>query len=158
MQALAELAHSQGQKLGVQLGHAGRKGSIVPIWLGPHVATKAVGGWPDELVAPSAIPYNDAPGWPVPKKLDGAGIARAIQGYADAAMRAVKAGIDVIQIHGGHGFLPHQFQSPISNKRNDKYGGNFENRIRFTLEVVDAIRAVIPETMPLFFRSVYWAL
>ncbi|TFY64655.1 hypothetical protein EVJ58_g2489 [Rhodofomes roseus] len=152
LRALVEFAHSQNQKIGIQLGHAGRKGSVVPIWLGMHVATEAAGGWPDELVAPSAIPYSDAPDWPVPRELDVAGIAHAVKGFADAAARAVKAGVDTIQIHGGHGFLPHQFLSPITNKRTDRYGGSFENRMRFTLEVVDAVRAVIPEEMPLFFR------
>ncbi|KZT70798.1 FMN-linked oxidoreductase [Daedalea quercina L-15889] len=152
LRALVDFAHSQGQKMGVQLGHAGRKGSVVNIWLGPHVVTKEAGGWADELVAPSAIPYNSAPGWPVPRELDAAGIAHAVKGFANAARRAVKAGIDVIQIHGAHGYLLHQFLSPVTNKRTDRYGGSFENRARFTLEVVDAVRAVIPEGMPLFFR------
>ena len=113
---------------------------------------KEAGGWADELVAPSAIPYNSAPGWPVPRELNAAGIAHAVKGFADAAVRAVKAGIDVIQIHGAHGYLLHQFLSPVTNKRTDQYGGSFENRARFTLEVVDAVRAVIPKGMPLFFR------
>ncbi|KAH9840042.1 uncharacterized protein C8Q71DRAFT_855338 [Rhodofomes roseus] len=138
LRALVEFAHSQNQKIGIQLGHAGRKGSVVPIWLGMHVATEAAGG--------------DAPDWPVPRELDVAGIAHAAKGFADAAARAVKAGVDTMQIHGGHGFLPHQFLSSIPNKRTDRYGGSFENRMRFTLEVVDAVRAVIPEEMPLFFR------
>jgi len=89
---------------------------------------------------------------PVPKELTTKHIARIVKAFADAAARAVKAGIDVIEIHNAHGYLLQSFLSPISNQRTDEYGGSFENRIRLTLEVVDAVRAVIPEDMPLFLR------
>ena len=92
--------------------------------------------------------------YPQPKELTLEGIQRIVSAFADSAKRAVTAGFDVIEIHNAHGFLLHSFVSPISNKRTDQYGGSFENRIRLTLEVVDAVRAVIPEDMPLFLRYV----
>lgn len=144
-------AHSQNQKIGIQLCHAGRKASTVAPWLSFHAtATEELDGWPDEVVAPSAIQHS--PGFPHPKELTLEGIERIKNAFVDAAKRAVEAGFDVIEIHGAHGYLLHQFVSPISNKRTDKYGGSFENRTRLSLEIVDAVRAVIPETMPLFYR------
>ncbi|TFY60882.1 hypothetical protein EVJ58_g4864 [Rhodofomes roseus] len=151
LRQLVKFAHSQGQKVGIQLNHAGRKGSTVALWLSFHaISTRAVGGWPDELVAPSAVPYKA--GEPVPHALDEAGIRRVVQGFVDAARRAIEAGVDVLEIHGAHGYLLHQFLSPVTNKRMDKYGGSFDNRIRLSVEVVDAVRAVMPEDMPLFYR------
>jgi len=151
LRELVEYAHSQNQKIGIQFNHSGRKGSTVPIWLARHaIATEAAGGWPNRLSAPSALAYG--PGDPVPTELDEEGIQRIKNAWADAAARAVKAGFDTIAIHGAHGYLLHEFMSPVTNKRTDKYGGSFENRIRFAVEVVDAVRAVIPEDMPLFFR------
>jgi len=147
---IVDYAHSQGTKIGIQLGHMGRKASMTAPWLGTHISTKEVGGWPDEVVAPSAIAWG--PAYPTPKALTVEGIQRIVTAFADAAVRAVKAGVDVIEIHNAHGYLLHEFVSPISNKRTDQYGGSFENRTRFTVEVVDAIRAVIPESMPLFLR------
>ncbi|KAJ3504790.1 hypothetical protein NLJ89_g7754 [Agrocybe chaxingu] len=141
------------QKIAIQLAHAGRKASCVPHWVrvGP-VASKATGGWPDELVGPSAVPFHET--HPTPKELTKEGIERVVNAFADAAKRAVQAGFDVIEVHGAHGYLLSTFCSPTSNRRTDEYGGSFENRIRLTLEVVDAIRDVIPETMPLFLRRV----
>ena len=151
LRELVQYVHSQSQNVGIQLNHTGRKGSTVVLWLRAHaISTKAVGGWPDELVAPSAIPY--APEDPVPTELDERGIEKVKQAWADAAARAVKAGVDTIEIHGGHGYLLHQFCSPVTNKRTDKYGGSFENRTRFAVEVVDAVRKVMPDDMPLFYR------
>lgn len=151
MRELVEYVHSQNQKVGVQLNHIGRKGSTVALWLSAHaISTKAVGGWPDELVAPSAIPYTE--GDPVPAELDEAGMERIKQAWVDAAVRAVKAGVDTIEIHGAHGYLLHEFCSPVTNKRTDKYGGSFDNRIRFPVEVVDAVRKIMPDDMPLFYR------
>lgn len=152
--ALAQIvtfAHSQGQKIGIQIGHAGRKASTVAPWLSFH-ATAGVDqdGWPDDVVGPSAIRHSD--GFALPKELTKAGIQRITQAFADGARRAVEAGFDVIEIHGAHGYLLHEFLSPIANQRNDEYGGSFENRIRLPLEVVDAVRAAIPETTPLFYR------
>ncbi|OCH87808.1 FMN-linked oxidoreductase [Obba rivulosa] len=147
---ITEFAHSQNQKIGIQLAHAGRKASTVAPWLNlGKVATEVVGGWTD-LVAPSAVPYKED--YLVPQELDKAGLGRIVRAFADAAKRSVRAGFDVIEIHGAHGFLLSSFLSPTANKRTDEYGGSFENRIRFPLEVVDAIRAVIPPGMPLFFR------
>ncbi|KAH9912003.1 hypothetical protein B0H21DRAFT_782373 [Amylocystis lapponica] len=145
LRTLVEFAHSQGQKIGIQLVHAGRKATPLP-------SGAAVGGWPDDVWAPSPIPYRATPELAVPKALDLAGVKGIVKAFADAARRAVAAGFDVIDIHGAHGYLLHEFMSPVSNKRTDQYGGSFENRIRLTVEVVDAIRAVIPGDMPLFLR------
>ena len=150
---LVEFAHSQGQKIGIQLAHAGRKASTVAPWLSMRATAHAdQDGWPDAVVAPSALTHSD--GFPHPGALTLEGIARIKQAFADAAVRAVKAGIDVIEIHGAHGYLLHQFASPISNTRTDEYGGSFENRTRLHLEIADAVRAVIPKETPLFFRCV----
>ncbi|KAH8828957.1 FMN-linked oxidoreductase [Flagelloscypha sp. PMI_526] len=148
---LVDFAHSQNQKVGIQLAHAGRKASTNALWLsGISLATKEVGGWPDDVVAPSTLPF--APGFAEPKALTKEGIERIKQAFVDAAKRAVKAGIDVVEVHVGHGYLGTNFLSPTSNHRTDEYGGSFENRIRLPLELVDAVRAVIPDTMPLFLR------
>ncbi|KAI5122193.1 hypothetical protein M0805_002682 [Coniferiporia weirii] len=148
---IVDFAHSQGTKIGIQLAHAGRKASTVAPWL--HfgaTATVENGGWPDNVWAPSAVPYNE--NFPEPKELTKEGIKLVVRGFVDAAKRALKAGMDVIEIHNAHGYLLHEFLSPVSNKRTDEYGGSFENRIRLTLEVVDAVRRVIPVDMPLFLR------
>lgn len=114
------------------------------------VAEKAAGGWPEGVVGPSNIPHNEL--FPKPKALDIAGIKGVVQAYVDATKRALQAGFDVIEIHNAHGYLLHEFLSPVVNNRTDEYGGSFENRIRLTLEVVDAVRATIPLNMPLFLR------
>lgn len=146
-----EFAHSQNQKIGIQLGHAGRKASTTAPWIsGEPTAGKDAGGWPDDVWAPSALAYEKS--YPHPKELSKEGIQRIKQAFIDATNRALKAGFDVIEIHNAHGYLLHSFISPISNKRTDEYGGSFENRIRLTLEIVDAVRAIIPQTMPLFLR------
>ena len=151
LRKIVEFAHSQNQKVGIQLAHAGRKASTVAPWLHAGIAaTENVGGWPDNVWSSSAVPFNDD--FPVPKELSKAQIKAVIVAFVDAAKRALKAGIDVIEIHNAHGYLLFSFLSPASNKRTDEYGGSFENRIRLTLEIVDAIRAVIPEDMPLFLR------
>ncbi|KAJ3547717.1 hypothetical protein NM688_g5372 [Phlebia brevispora] len=148
---IVTFAHSQNQKIGIQLGHAGRKASTVTPWLSSRAtATEEQDGWPNDVVAPSAIRHSD--GFPDPKELTKEGIQRIKQGFVDAAKRAVKAGFDVIEIHSAHGYLLHEFLSPVSNQRGDEYGGSFENRSRLSLEIVDAVRAVIPESTPLFYR------
>ncbi|KAH9887890.1 FMN-linked oxidoreductase [Cubamyces lactineus] len=148
---IVEFAHSQGQKIGIQLAHAGRKAStLAPFVNMGRVADEAANGWPDDVWGPSAIPFNDQ--FPQPKELTKEGIKRIVKGFVDAARRALRAGFDVIEIHGAHGYLISSFLSPMSNKRTDEYGGSFENRIRLAVEVVDAVRAVIPPSMPLFFR------
>lgn len=146
-----QFAHSQNQKIGIQIAHAGRKASTVAPWLSPGAtAGRDVGGWPDDVVAPSAVPYNDD--FPKPRALTLAEIEEVKADFIRAAERAVKAGFDVIELHNAHGYLLHEFLSPVSNKRTDKYGGSFENRVRLTLEIVEGIRATIPEDMPLFVR------
>lgn len=151
LRKVVEFAHSQGQKIAIQLTHAGRKASMVAPWLSiAEIATEELGGWPAEVVGPSPIAFSDA--FPTPKELTKAEILEIVHAFAKAATRAVKAGIDVIELHAGHGYLLHSFLSPVSNIRKDEYGGSFENRSRLTLEVVDAVRSAIPENMPLFLR------
>ncbi|TBU40069.1 FMN-linked oxidoreductase [Dichomitus squalens] len=148
---IVEFAHSQNQKIAIQLAHAGRKASTLAPFI--HMGAPALehqGGWPDEVVGPSAVPYAD--GWIVPKELTKEGIKKIVTAFVNAAKRAVKAGFDVIEIHGAHGYLISEFLSPVANKRTDEYGGSFENRIRLAVEVVDAVRGVIPPTTPLLFR------
>lgn len=148
---IVEFAHSQNQKIGIQLGHAGRKASTVAPWIaGDSTASEAVGGWPDNVWGPSAIAYEET--YPKPKELSKEGIKTIITAFVDATKRAIKAGFDVVEIHAAHGYLLHSSLSPASNKRTDEYGGSFENRIRMTLEVVDGVRAVMPDNMPLFVR------
>ncbi|KAK3336135.1 hypothetical protein B0T19DRAFT_29103 [Cercophora scortea] len=155
LKRVVDFAHSQGQKVGIQLAHAGRKASCLPPWLQKtrgqsEVATPDVGGWPDNVHGPSAIPWSAT--YPQPKEMTVEEIESLVQSFAASAERAVKAGIDTIEIHGAHGYLISSFLSPISNKRTDQYGGSFANRTRLVIEVVKAIRAVIPETMPLLLR------
>lgn len=146
-----DFAHSQGQKIGIQLAHAGRKASTVAPWLSQGaVATKAVGGWPHDVVAPSAEPYNEHHA--TPRAMTLGEIAQLKEDFVAAAHRAVRAGFDVIELHNAHGYLLHNFVSPASNRRTDHYGGSFENRVRLTLEITEALRSVIPAKMPLFCR------
>jgi 2,4-dienoyl-CoA reductase-like NADH-dependent reductase (Old Yellow Enzyme family) len=151
MKQIVDFAHTQGQKMGIQLAHAGRKASTLAPWLSRGaLADKENGGWPDNVLGASAIPF--LPNDPAPKEMTLADIARVVDAFVAAAKRAVEVGFDVIEIHNAHGYLLHSFCSPASNQRTDKYGGSFENRTRLTLEIVDAVRAVIPENMPLFLR------
>lgn len=148
---VVQFAHSQNQKIGIQLAHAGRKASTAAPWVAsPGTVPAIAGGWPDDVWGPTDEPHQ--PDFPTPKALTKAGIERVVKGFVDAAKRSIRAGFDVIEIHGAHGFLISSFYSPSSNTRTDEYGGSFENRIRLAIEVVDAVRAVIPPTMPLFFR------
>lgn len=148
---LVQFAHSQGQKIGIQIAHAGRKASTVAPWLSfGSIAGKDVNGWPDDVVAPSAIPFNDD--HCIPRELTLKEIEELKADFIRGAQRAVRAGFDVIELHNAHGYLLHEFLSPVSNKRTDKYGGTFENRVRLTLEIVEGIRAAIPEDTPLFVR------
>ena len=152
---IADFVHSQGQKLGIQLAHAGRKASTIAPWLVPKrgasvVAEKDVNGWPDNVLGPSAIRWGE--GCAEPKEMTRADIRDVIDGFRDAARRSVEAGVDVIELHGAHGYLLGSFLSPLSNTRTDKYGGNFANRIRFPIEVIKAVRDVIPPSMPLLYR------
>jgi len=133
----------------IQLGHTGRKASTVVPWIASRtVATEGIGGWLDNVWAPSAIPHSDT--YAKPKEMTKAQIQEFKDAFVAAVRRAIKAGFDAIEIHNAHGYLLHEFISPVSNKLIDEYGGSFENRTRLTLELVDLIRETIPEDMPLF--------
>lgn len=127
-------------KVCVQINHSGRKGSERAPWLGGHL-TKEEGGW--EPVGPSAIAFGE--GCMVPREMLPGGIEAMVQAFANAARRAQQAGVDAIEVHMAHGYLLHQFLSPISNHRTDQYGGSFENRIRFPLAVFDAMKKAAPD-------------
>jgi len=133
---------------GIQLAHAGRKGSITQPWNGDRFLTPSEGGW--QTVAPSAIPFSENYG--APEALTTDGIKTIIEQFRLAAQRAVAAGFRVIELHGAHGYLIHEFLSPLTNQRTDEYGGSFENRIRFLIEIIQAVRAVMPDELPLFLR------
>ncbi|KAF7958602.1 hypothetical protein EAE96_002142 [Botrytis aclada] len=150
LKATVEFTHSQSQRIGIQLMHAGRKASTVAPWLGNRNATKETGSLPDDIIGPSPVPYNE--GSFMPKEMSLSDIADFKKSWVSSVERALRAGFDVIEIHAAHGFLFHQFLSPVSNKRTDEYGGSFENRIRLLLEVIQDTRLTIPETMPLFLR------
>jgi 2,4-dienoyl-CoA reductase-like NADH-dependent reductase (Old Yellow Enzyme family) len=136
-------------KLGVQLAHAGRKAPTQPPGAGGKpLLTKEEGGWTPE--APSALPYDT--GWTVPHAMTKDDIKRCIGEFAQAAKRVERIGYDVIELHGAHGYLAHQFLSPLSNKRTDEYGGSLENRMRFAIEMYEAVRAVWPESKPIGMR------
>lgn len=139
---------SQGSVPGIQIAHAGRKGGCARPWEGGKQLKSGQGGWP--VVAPSAIPFDDGDEFPV--ALDDAGIQGIVEGFRTAASRALQAGYQVLEIHAAHGYLIHEFLSPLSNHRNDRYGGNFENRIRLLLEIIAAVQTVWPENLPLFVR------
>jgi 2,4-dienoyl-CoA reductase-like NADH-dependent reductase (Old Yellow Enzyme family) len=146
---IARFVHSQGALMGMQLAHAGRKASTARPWEGAKPLSVGRGGW-TPIVAPSAIPF--AEGFQVPSALDKVGIDRVLDAFGVAAQRARDIGIDVIEIHAAHGYLLHTFFSPVSNTRQDEYGGAFENRVRLLLEVVDRVRSVWPDSAPLFVR------
>ena len=135
-------------KLGLQLAHAGRKGSQQPPALGGKPLTSDAGAW--ETVAPSPIPYG--PGWPTPRELSREQIRQLIAEHVASVRRAQRIGFDVIEMHGGHGYLIHQFLSPLSNQRADEYGGALENRMRFPLETFQAMREEWPADKPLGIR------
>ncbi len=139
---------SQGAVPGIQLAHAGRKASTRRPWEGGGPLSPAEGGW--EVVGPSPIPF--APGYPTPRPLDREGLQGIVRAFQAAAQRAREAGFQVIEVHAAHGYLLHEFLSPLSNQRTDAYGGPLENRARLLREVVRAIRAVWPEEYPLFVR------
>ncbi len=134
--------------IGIQLSHAGRKASSRAPWDGGALLLPADGGW--DCVAPSPIPHGS--GEPAPVQLDAAGLQRIRQGFVDAAQRAVRLGLDLIELHAAHGYLLHQFLSPLSNQRTDAYGGSLDNRMRFVLEVFDAVRATVPARVPVGVR------
>ena len=141
----------QNQLIAIQLAHAGRKASCVAPWLSAAaVAPKEQNGWPDNVLAPSAIPWNEHHAQPRAMTLED--IESFKKSYADAVRRALTAGFDAIEIHAAHGYLLCSFLSPTSNQRTDQYGGSFENRTRLLIETVDLVREIVPETMPIFVR------
>lgn len=144
LQRIVEFVHQNSDsKIGIQLAHAGRKGST---WNNVQIPVEE--GW--ETIAPSSIPYH--PSERIPYALSTDEVKEQVQNFKKAARRAVKAGFDLIEIHGAHGYLIHQFLSPLSNIRTDEYGGSFENRIRFLIEIVDAVNEELNENTALFVR------
>lgn len=146
---VARFLRDHGAVAGIQLAHAGRKASTSRPWEGGGPLSPAQGGW-ETIAAPSAIPFEA--GCPRPQALDDAGIRRVAQAFAAATDRAIGAGFQLVEIHAAHGYLLHEFLSPLSNHRTDAYGGAFDNRIRLLLEVVDTVRGRCPEGMPVFVR------
>ena len=147
---ITEFCRAQGAVMGIQLAHAGRKASTRRPWEQPAGAVPvAEGGW-DNVMAPSPVPF--APNYPRPQELSLDGIAQVIASFRAAAIRALAAGFQVVELHAAHGYLLHEFLSPIANERNDRYGGSFENRTRLLIEVTDAVRAVWPDELPLGVR------
>ncbi|KAJ1644024.1 hypothetical protein LPJ64_004250 [Coemansia asiatica] len=153
LQQITRFVHANKSAVGIQLAHAGRKASTTAPWLIKKLGANATpenGGWPESVVAPSDVAYDER-SWK-PHELTIEEIQRIQKHFADAAVRADKAGFDVIEIHGAHGYLIHEFLSPISNKRTDQYGGSFDNRVRFVIETVRKVREVWPGDKPLFVR------
>ncbi|RMZ86546.1 hypothetical protein DV736_g6224, partial [Chaetothyriales sp. CBS 134916] len=162
---VADFVKSQGALAGIQLAHAGRKASCVAPWVAarnklPSMrATKEVGGWPDDVVGPTEGDTWDGKGvddptggYYPPRQLTEEELKQMVEDWKSAAVRAVKAGVDVIEIHAAHGYLLHQFLSPITNRRTDGYGGDFDRRTRLLKEIVQGVRSVVPDWLPLFLR------
>jgi len=155
LKTITQFISEYGAVPGIQLAHAGRKASHSPEWKGGRLLTPGEGGW--EVVAPSAIPFSEHTGFP--KALTQEDIEKVILDFTAAAKRSLEAGFRVVEIHAAHGYLVHEFLSPLSNKREDEYGGTFENRIRLLRRIVSGVRAAWPEEYPLFVRisSTDWA-
>jgi 2,4-dienoyl-CoA reductase-like NADH-dependent reductase (Old Yellow Enzyme family) len=145
---IAEFIRSHGAIPGMQLAHAGRKASTATPWTGGKPVSVQDGGW--QPVGPSALAFDA--GYTVPRELSADDIAGVVAAFRKSAERALAAGFEVVEIHAAHGYLLHQFLSPLSNTRKDEYGGAFENRIRATLKVARAVREVWPQRLPLFLR------
>jgi len=148
LKSITTFIHQQGAVAGIQLAHAGRKASCARPWDGGKQLSENEGGW--RTVAPSSSTFN--PEDNVPQNLDVEGINKVISDFKTAAKRALKAGYKLVEIHAAHGYLVHQFLSPLSNLRTDQYGGSFENRIRLLLEIVKAVKTEWPQNLPLFVR------
>jgi 2,4-dienoyl-CoA reductase-like NADH-dependent reductase (Old Yellow Enzyme family) len=146
---IVSFIHAQGSIAGMQLAHAGRKASTRRPWEGSGAIPEAEGGW-KKVVAPSALPFAES--YPMPQALTNDGIQEVVSAFAAAARRACQVGFRVIEIHAAHGYLIHEFLSPLSNKRSDDYGGSFENRTRLCREIVAAVRSEWPKELPLFLR------
>ncbi|HEY9181077.1 MAG TPA: NADH:flavin oxidoreductase/NADH oxidase [Candidatus Baltobacteraceae bacterium] len=149
LREIVDFIHEHGAIAGIQLAHAGFKASTAPPWEGGEPVPPAAGGW-ERVLAPSAVPFRER--WIVPHALSAAEIALVVDEFATAARRALTAGFRIIEIHAAHGYLLHEFLSPLANRRDDAYGGSFENRTRIVRETVRAVRAQMPDDLPLFVR------
>lgn len=149
LRQITDFVRAHGAAIGVQLAHAGRKASTHRPWDGHGTVPPSQGGW-TRVMAPTAIPYSVH--YPTPTALEATGIAEVIIAFRDAARRALEAGFQVIELHAAHGYLLHSFLSPLTNHRTDAYGGGFASRTRLLREVVEAVRTVWPDTLPLFVR------
>lgn len=146
---IARFLDEHGAVAAIQLAHAGRKASCDAPWLGgERLVTTDQGGW--SVVAPSPIPFHENE--PIPQELDQEGIDRIVTAFEDATRRSLEAGFRVIEIHAAHGYLLHEFLSPLSNQRTDDYGGSLENRMRLTLQIAERLRRIVPDDFPLFIR------
>jgi 2,4-dienoyl-CoA reductase-like NADH-dependent reductase (Old Yellow Enzyme family) len=145
---IVHFIHEQRTLAGMQLAHAGRKGSTARPWEGGRAISLSNGGW--EPVGPTGEAFTA--GYPVPRALAAADIAAIVDAFRAAARRALAAGFDVVEIHAAHGYLIHEFLSPLVNTRTDQYGGSYDNRLRLCLEVVDAVRGAWPDRLPVFVR------
>lgn len=153
LRRISAFIKSQGAAAAIQLNHAGRKAGTYKPWAGfgpldRSVPVEGEAHWP--VIGPSAVEYLE--GWPLPRAMTKADIQEVQANWVKAAQRALQAGFDIVEVHGAHGYLIHEFLSPASNKRTDEYGGSLQNRMRFALEVTAAVRAVWPQDKPLFFR------
>jgi 2,4-dienoyl-CoA reductase-like NADH-dependent reductase (Old Yellow Enzyme family) len=145
---LTKFLSDQGAVPAIQIGHAGRKASTATPWEGGKRVDPENGGW--ETAAPSAIAFADD--FPMPREMNAGDIQKVLADFGAAAQRAVEAGFKVIEVHGAHGYLIHEFLSPLSNKRTDEYGGDFTNRTRLPLGAARAVREAVPENLPVFVR------
>jgi 2,4-dienoyl-CoA reductase-like NADH-dependent reductase (Old Yellow Enzyme family) len=148
LKRITTFLHQHGSYAGTQLAHAGRKATMSVPWEKVRTIPASEGGW--QPVGPSAIRFDEP--YPIPTALDRAGMDKVIADFISAAHRALAAGFDLVEVHAAHGYLLHEFLSPLSNHRTDDYGGSFENRVRFPLEVIRAVRAAWPQHLPVFVR------
>jgi 2,4-dienoyl-CoA reductase-like NADH-dependent reductase (Old Yellow Enzyme family) len=145
---IADFIKNQNSVAAIQIAHAGRKASTEAPWVGNRPVLETKGGWTP--VAPSPIPFKKD--WPTPKELSQQGLKSVLQEFEEATRRCLQAGFQVVEIHMAHGYLLHEFLSPVSNQRKDEFGGSLENRMRFPLQVADAVRKVWPSSLPVFVR------
>ena len=147
-QRITHFIQAQGAVAGIQLAHAGRKASTAPPWEGGKKVAVQNGGW--EVIGPSALAFADT--YPTPRAMNTADLAQVTDDFVAAAQRSLAAGFQVIELHMAHGYLLHEFLSPLSNQRTDEYGGSLENRLRLPLAVAHAVRATVPQHLPVFVR------
>jgi 2,4-dienoyl-CoA reductase-like NADH-dependent reductase (Old Yellow Enzyme family) len=148
LKRITNFLHQHGSYAGTQLAHAGRKASMAVPWEKVRTIPASEGGW--QAVAPSAIRFDEP--YPLPTTLNRAGMDKIVADFTAATHRALVAGFDLVEVHAAHGYLLHEFLSPLSNQRTDDYGGTFENRVRFPLEVIRAVRSTWPQHLPVFVR------